>query len=381
MTEDPDNGQPGHLADPDNGQQGHLGLFSLRAQFYWILPITLATVSLVIWLLANPQWGGAVAAIVTIPINVAAVLVPLLMTYSARGARPNRGNRVRMRRLKVALAFTTAALMVMGLVYWVSREEDPQDYLAGVLRVGVLKEGYPGWNSVRTDGTREGFDVALVEFIARRFPKVERVEYVELTSREDRVRALTDDFPDGPVHIVVANFSMTPDREETIDFAGPYYYDKQGFFTWQKASNLEEIAPGEVCTASGTTGNARLTELGWQPSAERSLVACMRQFLENRDSGRAVSTDVSILQAFAEDRKQDSQAPWQEVSTVGIGQESYGVGIPNNRPRLCEALNRTITEFLNDHWAIEFDKHLKGVTSKDEHIPKATSPCRGSPLF
>ncbi|WP_309113097.1 hypothetical protein [Saccharothrix sp.] len=69
------------------------------------------------------------------------------------------------------------------------------------------------------------------------------------------------------------------------------------------------------------------------------------------------------------------------MSTVEIGQERYGAGIPDNRPRLCAALNRTITEFLNDHWAIEFDRHLKGVTNKAEHIPKATSPCRGSALF
>lgn len=365
----------------DRGRTAHLAPFSLRGQLYWILPITLATMSLTVWLLANPQWGGDVAAIVVIPINVAAVLVPLMMTYGAREARNDPGNRTRMRRLKIALAFTSAALLVVSLVYWFSREEDPHDYLSGVLRVGVLKESYPGWNNVRTDGSREGFDVALTEFIAKRYRAVERIEYVELTERDDRIRALTDDFPGGPVHLVIANFSITPEREKEIDFAGPYYYDQQGFFTWQKISNLEEIPPGEVCTASGTTGNARLTELGWQPASERSLVACMRQFLENPDSGRAVSTDVSILQAFAEDRKQDSQAPWQDVSTVGIGQESYGVGIPNNRPRLCEELNRTITEFINDHWAVEFDKHLKGVAKKDEHIPKTTSPCQGSTLF
>ncbi|MEU4762466.1 GNAT family N-acetyltransferase [Actinosynnema sp. NPDC023794] len=123
--------------------------------------------SLTVWLLANPQWGGDVAAIVVIPINVAAVLVPLMMTYGAREARNDPDNRTRMRRLKIALAFTSAALLVVSLVYWFSREEDPHDYLSGVLRVGVLKESYPGWNNVpltvteklragRADGTLFG---------------------------------------------------------------------------------------------------------------------------------------------------------------------------------------------------------------------------------
>ncbi|WP_184810339.1 tetratricopeptide repeat protein [Actinophytocola algeriensis] len=140
--------------------------------------------------------------------------------------------------------------------------------------------------------------------------------------------------------------------------------------------NLEEVVPGEVCTASGTTGNDRLADLGWKPSAERSLLACMRQFVENPNSDRTVSTDMSILQAFAENRKQGKRAAWQDASSIEIGQESYGVGIPNDRPKLCEELNRTITEFINDHWSVEFDRHLKGVQNKDEHLPKATAPCR-----
>jgi hypothetical protein len=375
MSEGKDGDQGAGLAEDADRQDP--AAYWLQGQLYWILPITLSTTALVIWLLANPQWGADVAAIIAIPINVAAVLVPLMLGYGARGSAGSR-NRVRARRLRLAVAFTSVALLGISVVSWLSREQDPHDYLGGVLRVGVLKESYPGWNSVQTDGTRKGFDIALVEFIAGRYPKVERVEYVELTSREDRVRALTDDFEGGPVHFVVANFSITPEREELIDFAGPYYYDKQGFFTWRKATNLEEIGTGEVCTASGTTGNARLTELGWKPSSERSLVACMRQFLENPDSGRTVSTDVSILQAFAEDRKQATQAPWQDASSIEIGQESYGVGIPNGRPKLCEELNRTITEFINDHWSVEYDRHLKGVQHKDEHLPKATAPCRKS---
>lgn len=358
------------------GRQGPAP-YSLQGQLYWILPITMSTTALVVWLLANPQWGADVAAIIAIPINVAAVLVPLMLAYGARGSRGAR-NRVRSRRLRVAVAFTVAALLGVSVVSWLSREQDPRDYLSGLLRVGVLAESYPGWNSEAADNTREGFDIALVEFIAGRYSKVERIEYVELTSREDRVRALTDDFDGGPVHFVVANFSITPEREELVDFAGPYYYDKQGFFTWRKATNLEEIAPGEVCTASGTTGNDRLTDLGWQPSAEPSLLACMRQFVENPNSDRTVSTDVSILQAFAEHRDADKRAAWRDASSIEIGQESYGVGIPNNRPKLCEELNLAITEFINNHWSVEFDRHLKGVQNKDDHLPKSTIPCRNT---
>ncbi|WP_367129480.1 transporter substrate-binding domain-containing protein [Saccharothrix sp. HUAS TT1] len=341
--------------------------------------------SLTVWLLANPKWGGDVAAIIVIPINVAAVLVPLLPLITAAASRNReesaRGpGRVRRRRLRIAVAFTLTVLLVVSGVTLLNREEDPLDYLAGTLRVGVVGENYPGWNEEVVGAGRVGFDVALVEFIKEQYPAITDVDYVKLTRREDRVTALTDDAED-PVDLVVANFSITPKREELIDFAGPYYYDSQGFFTWEQKSNIEEVPVDEVCLASGTTGSDRLTELGWQPVIEKSLVKCMEDFLQNEGTGRAVSTDTSILQAFAEDRKQDKAGDWQRANNIELGQESYGVGIPNNRPRLCEELNRTITQFINDHWTVEFNEHLKGVTDREKHMPKSTTPCKRSTFF
>ncbi|MFD4669555.1 transporter substrate-binding domain-containing protein [Lentzea sp. NPDC058450] len=356
--------------------------FSIRGQLYWILPITLATMSITVWLLTNPQWGGDVAAIVVIPINVAAVLVPLMMAYGANGTGARRANPLRMRRLKMAVAFTLSTLLVITGVYLVNREGDPLDYLKGTLRVGVIKEEYAGWNKLRTDGSREGFDAALVDYLKTRYPAITEIKYVELNERDERISALEGS---RRADIVISNFSITPAREERIDFAGPYYYDKQGFFTWGGELVLEDVTVGEVCTASGITGNARLTELGWQPTSERSLAKCMQQFLDNPNSTKTVSTDTSILQAYAKDRKNrdnpNSPSTWQIPNGIELGQEKYGIGIPNNRPRLCEELNKAITDFLNGRWGHEFDKHLAGVDKKDDHMPKTTDTCKQPSFF
>ena len=107
---------------------------SFRGQLYWILPIVIATLAVTLWLLLNPRWGGEVAAIVVIPINVAAVLVPLLLSFSAKGESARRTRRAK--KLKVATAFTMAALLLSGGIYWATGEPAPKNYLSGAAERG-----------------------------------------------------------------------------------------------------------------------------------------------------------------------------------------------------------------------------------------------------
>jgi ABC-type amino acid transport substrate-binding protein len=341
-------------------------ILSVRGELYWILPIVLATMSITVWLLINPKWGGDVAAIIVIPLNVAAVLVPLLMGYSARGVDARKLSRSKARKLKIAVAFTSAALVLMGGTYWVNLEEDPREYLSGTVRIGVVNEDYPGWNAIK-GGRREGFDVALAEFLSGEFSF--KIEYVSLPSRSDRLSAL---LPDAKISadLVIANFSITPEREEKIDFAGPYFIDNQGFYTYQSdKEKIEDIRPDEVCVAKGTTAHQRLKDLGWQPKESASLAMCIQNLLTRSDTN-AVSTDTSILEAYAKARGMATPSP------IEIGQERYGVGIPNGRPKLCAELNKAIDKFLSDRWLSKFEEHLDGVSNRGEHIPETTAPCK-----
>ena len=65
---------------------------SFRGQLYWILPIVIATLSVTLWLLLNPRWGGEVAAIVTAAMEVGGRVEP------GRGVVRGRRERVGRRR-------------------------------------------------------------------------------------------------------------------------------------------------------------------------------------------------------------------------------------------------------------------------------------------
>lgn len=86
---------------------------------------------------------------------------------------------------------------------------------SGYIRIGVFSDAMPfGYqNSI---GDYEGFDVEL----AREFGKKLNVEpiFVKLRTLDDRILFLEED----KVDIVFANFTITDEREEYVDFSIPY---------------------------------------------------------------------------------------------------------------------------------------------------------------
>ncbi|MFI0451710.1 substrate-binding periplasmic protein [Actinomadura sp. 6N118] len=332
---------------------------------YWLLPTILATAALTLWLLLNPKWGADVAAIVVIPLNVAAVIVPILIRASEQGALiPSR-----RRMLRFAILFTALAFAASVGVYLYTREPDPRDYLSGTVKVGVNLEDYPGWSTMRNN-TRVGFDIALVEFLASHFKFTPEYIPLSLSERLGQLRGSRK----GDVKLVVANFSMTPDREQSIDFAGPYFLDTQKFFTWDPVKRLEDIPPEKVCVPNGTTGHERLEKLGWKPIYEPSLAKCLNKFLSKADPDMAVSTDAAILEANAKAKGIDPPG------SLSLGVEKYGIGIPNNRPKLCKKLNEAIEEFVLRQWDITFRAHLNGL-SPDNRRPTSPAECKSPASF
>src|SRR5690554_5202159 len=87
----------------------------------------------------------------------------------------------------------------------------------GTIRIGVFSDKYP-FGYVDENGESQGFDV----YIARRFAKdllgdESKVEFV-LVDAASRVAYLESN----KVDIIMANFTVTDERKEKVDFANPY---------------------------------------------------------------------------------------------------------------------------------------------------------------
>jgi glutamate transport system substrate-binding protein len=229
------------------------------------------------------------------------------------------------------------------------------------LRIGI-REGVPlmGYRDPKT-GVRSGFDVELATALARELGYTgDRVEWVTLTTVSDRIAALQDNRAD----MVLANLSMTREREELVDFAGPYMLVPQAVMVRRdRAKPLGTIAdlraPGvRVCTGTGSTSEKALTAKGITPDPVDTNTQCMEGMRSKKYD--AYSTDLPILAGFVLGEKDTFEILEMAIADYS---ERIGIALPNGD----SALRALIAHFLNrwqkgppaaSPWLLAFDRTI-----------------------
>jgi len=152
----------------------------------------------------------------------------------------------------------------------------------------------------------------------------------------------------GQVDLVVATFSITPEREQRIAFSEPYFVAHQDLLIRRNDDSITgpETLDGKIlCAASGTTsadyvkshykGRITLREVP-------TFSECVRD-LANGDVD-AVSTDDLILAGFA------AQPEYKGILKVvgrGFTDEEYGVGVKKGDTAMVDKVNAALREYID----------------------------------
>ncbi|WP_204041884.1 glutamate ABC transporter substrate-binding protein [Acrocarpospora phusangensis] len=204
------------------------------------------------------------------------------------------------------------------------------------LVIGV-KPDQPGLGMKKAEGEFVGFDVDVAAYIAGKLGKNAR--FVE-TPSSVREKVLMD----GSVDLVVATYSITPERKTKVAFGGPYYVAHQDTLvrgTESAVDNVRDLKGRKLCQVTGSNSWRRVKE-------ERKIAvklveaASYSECVSGLTAGRvdAVSTDDLILAGFATADLKIVNAPFTD--------ERYGVGIQAGDLDGCEAVNKAITEMYQD---------------------------------
>ncbi|MDA1358159.1 glutamate ABC transporter substrate-binding protein [Glycomyces luteolus] len=207
-------------------------------------------------------------------------------------------------------------------------------------------------------GKIEGFDAEMGRLLAQRiFGTVDEegedanLQFVETTS-QNRETYIND----GTVDVVIASYSMYPERLEKFDFAGPYFETGQNVMV--QASNTDinsvaDLAGKDVCIAEGS-GSIENLETENPQAKITPLVdyAACAEALENGQTD-AVSTDETILYGFTVD-KPDA---FRVLDSANIfTEEPYGVGMKLGETDARMFINDMIEEATaNGDWQKAFD--------------------------
>ncbi len=258
------------------------------------------------------------------------------------------------------LAAAVAALLVVGTAIWSLAAPDDDTVnaylhksgLAGKheLRVGIFQDqpllsyAAPSQRTSTRLRDHSGFEIELIRELATYLGFTEDSVKLVDTQVQNRGKDLNDD----AVDVVIASYSITPDRErDEVNFAGPYLKTEPEVLMRKDGSPKDSITirnlgdlHGRLCTVGSSTSDDVLRTKALNDFDGRAVSDdCVKGLLEKKYD--AFMLDSVVLAGYVE---QNSQL--KLVDLVLNQQEKYGIAVANDD----EYLRQVIGNFLLDSY-------------------------------
>jgi glutamate transport system substrate-binding protein len=175
----------------------------------------------------------------------------------------------------------------------------------------------------------------------------------------------------GDVDFIAATYSITPERQEKVDFAGPYLLAHQDVLVRSDDSSIKSPADlnnKKLCSVTGSTSAQNVKEK-LAPKADLqqypTYSACLSG-LQNKAID-ALTTDDSILAGYA------AQSQFKGKFKLGgfkMTNENYGIGVKKGSDLKAD-INKALEAMVADGaWQKAVDKNLGPADYKNEPAPK-----------
>jgi ABC-type amino acid transport substrate-binding protein len=227
-----------------------------------------------------------------------------------------------------------------------STSEDGEEVEVTTIEDGVLTVGsdipYPPFE-YREGGQLVGLDIDLIKEIGTRLDFEVTDDDITDTSFDTIFTQLAG----ARFDVVVAASTITPEREEEVNFSDPYYNSQQSLTVeaGSDIASIDDLSEGDVVgVQNGTTGKAYAVE-----NVPEGVV--IRSFKQGPDgytaleAGQVVGVINDEPTALAEIEARGDTLELVERIDTG---ETYGIAVdPNNEP-LLEAINQALGEMIED---------------------------------
>jgi len=222
----------------------------------------------------------------------------------------------------------------------------------GKLTIGISFD-QPGLG-LRDGDTYSGFDVLTATYVAQALgvPK-ENITWQRADPAE-REKLLED----GDVDLVFSTYSITDERKQKVDFAGPYFLAHQDLLVRRNETDITgpDTLNGRVlCSVTGTTSSAYVTAnfLGDIQLVEKPRFSDCVEALAASEVD-AVTTDDVILAGFAAQPEYKGKL---KVVGKGFTDEYYGVGVPKGDDEMVAKVNEALKQYIADgSWRAALDQ-------------------------
>ncbi|MFJ7150986.1 glutamate ABC transporter substrate-binding protein [Streptomyces sp. NPDC100445] len=212
-----------------------------------------------------------------------------------------------------------------------------------------------------------GFDVDVATYVAKKLGYgANQIEWKESKSA-DRETMLKR----GDVDFIAASYSITPERQKLVDFAGPYLLAHQDVLVRADDKSIKtpaDLNKKKLCSVTGSTSATNVKEklapkaqLQQYPTYSACLTGLQNKVID------ALTTDDSILAGYA------SQPQFKGKFKLGglkMTNENYGIGVKKGSD-LKAKINKALEQMVSDgSWESAVKKNFGPAGYKNEPAPK-----------
>ena len=210
---------------------------------------------------------------------------------------------------------------------------------SGVIRIGVFTDKAP-FGYIDENGKNQGYDVYFTDRLAKDLGV--QVEYISLDPASRVEYAET-----GKADIVAANFTVTPERAEKVDFSLPYMKVSLGVVSPDGAviKSIEELKDKTLIVSKGTTAEYYFSKNHPEVKLQKydSYADAYNALLDGR--GDAFSTDNTEVLAWAKSN------PGFTVGIESLGDvDTIAVAVQKGNTDLLDWINNEIKELGKENF-------------------------------
>jgi glutamate transport system substrate-binding protein len=225
----------------------------------------------------------------------------------------------------------------------------------GRLTIGISFD-QPGIG-IKDGDTLRGFDADTATYVAKALGvPPENITWKE--AKGDERQRLLDS---GEADMIVSTFTITEERKQQVDFAGPYFVAHQDLLVRRNEEEItgpETLTGKTLCSVPGTTstdtiatrygGTVTLKEFPRYSDCVSALAA---------SEVDAVTTDDVILAGFAAEPQYRGKL---KLLGRGFTDERYGIGVKKGDTAMLDKVNAALRQYISDgSWQRSLDATVR----------------------
>ena len=198
---------------------------------------------------------------------------------------------------------------------------------------------FPPFEYMNADGEIVGFDIALIEEIAKEIGadiQIENMEFKDLVASMEA----------GKTNLIIAGINITEERMESVDFSVPYYDATQKIVLRKgdtSIDNKDDLAGKNIAVVEGTTGDNYVTDKIKDSKVVRFLKFgdAVTDLINKRTD--AILMDCTIAEKFVKDNEDSIYAIDGNYDI-----EKYGIAVKKGDTKLLNIINEGLEKLKNN---------------------------------